>query len=78
MPEKTIPGKDDETSPDMRIDDSPHKTLELEEDVGNVEYRQQPAVTVACEIEAFFHASDFGIANIRAIEEREKVCRDTS
>lgn len=60
----------------MWIDDSPHKALKLEEDVGDVEYCQQPAVTVAFEIEVFFHASDFGIANIRAIEEREKVCHD--
>jgi hypothetical protein len=60
----------------MRIDDSPHESLKLEDDVGDVEYCQQPAVPVAYQMEVFLHAGDFGIANIRAIEERKEICRD--
>jgi hypothetical protein len=49
-PEITIPSKDDETGPDMRIYDPPHEALKLEEDICDVEYRQQPAVSVAREM----------------------------
>lgn len=62
----------------MRVDDPPHETLELEEDVGDVEDCQQPAISVAFEVEVFLHASDLGVADIRAIEEGEKVCHDAS
>ena len=72
--EITIPGKDDETGPDMRIYDPPHEALELEDDVSDVEDCQQPAVSVAFKIEVLLHASDFGISNVRSIEEGEKVC----
>ena len=58
----------------MRIYDPPHKALKLEEDVGDVEYRQQPAVSIAFEIEVFLHASNFGIANVGAIKKGQKIC----
>jgi hypothetical protein len=49
-PEVTVPRKDDDTGPDMRIYDPPHEALKLEEDICDVEYRQQPAVSVAFEL----------------------------
>jgi hypothetical protein len=75
--EIAVPRKDDETGPEMGIYDPPHEALKLEEDVCDVEYRQQPAVSVALEIQVFLHAGNFGIANVGAIEEGEKICRGT-
>jgi hypothetical protein len=75
--EIAVPRKDDETGPKMGIYDPPHEALKLEEDVCNVEYRQQPAVSVALEIQVFLHTGNFGIANVGAIEEGEKICRGT-
>jgi hypothetical protein len=71
---ESLPGEDDETGPDVGIYDSPHESLELEDDVGDVEYGQQPAVSVAFEIQVCLHAGDFSIADIRAIEEGKKIC----
>ena len=53
----------------MRIYDPPHECLELEGDVTDVEDGQQPAVSVAFEVQVFLHAGDFGIADVGAIEE---------
>ena len=75
--EITVPRKDDETGPKMRIYDPPHEALKLEEDICDVEYRQQPAVSVALEIQVFLHTGNFGIANVGAIEEGEEICRGT-
>jgi hypothetical protein len=66
-PEITVPSKDDGTGPDMRIYDPPHEALKLEEDICDVEYRQQPAVSIAREMQVFLHAGNFGIANVGAI-----------
>jgi hypothetical protein len=71
---ETIPGKNDKTSPEMRIYDPPHKSLKLEDYVGDIEYCQQPAVSIAFQVQIFFHASDFGVADVRAIKEGEKIC----
>ena len=68
-PSKTIPDKDDETGPDVRIYNPPHECLELEGDVTDVEDGQQPAVSVAFEMQVFLHSGDFGIADVGAIEE---------
>ena len=76
--EITVPSKDDDTGPKMRIYDPPHEALKLEEDICDVEYRQQPAVSIALEIQVFLHTGNFGIANVGAIEEGEKICRGTS
>ena len=76
-PEITVPRKDDDTGPKMRIYDPPHEALKLEEDICDVEYRQQPAVSVALEIQVFLHTGNFGIANVGAIEEGEKICHGT-
>jgi hypothetical protein len=75
--EITVPRKDDNAGPKMRIYDPPHEALKLEEDICNVEYCQQPAVSVALEIQVFLHAGNLGIANVGAIEEGEKICRGT-
>jgi hypothetical protein len=76
-PEITVPSKNNETGPKMRSYDPPHEALKLEEDVCDIEYRQQPAVPVAREMQVFLHASNFGIANVGAIEEGEKIYRGT-
>jgi hypothetical protein len=68
-PKKAIPSKNDETGPDMRINNPPHKTLKLKDDVGNVEDCQQPAVSIAFEIKIFLHAGNFGITDVRTIQE---------
>jgi hypothetical protein len=58
----------------MRIYDPPHEALKLEDDVCDIEYCQQPAVPVARKMLVILHAGNFGIANVGAIEEGEKIC----
>jgi hypothetical protein len=55
----------------MRVYNPPHESLKLEGDVSDVEYCQQPAVSIAYEMEVLLHAGDFGIADVRTVEKRE-------
>jgi hypothetical protein len=59
----------------MWVNDTPHKGLELEGNVGNVKNGQQPIISVAREIEVGGHAGDTSVANVGAVEEREEVCK---
>lgn len=62
--QKTTPSKNDETGPEVWIYDPPHEALKLEGDVANIEYCQQPAVSMAFEVEVSLHTGNFGIADV--------------
>lgn len=69
------PCKDNEAGPFMGWDDAPHKGLELEKDIANVEDCKKPVVAVVLEeVKGAVHAGDAGVAYVGAVEKGEEVC----
>lgn len=60
----------------MRIHDPPHEPLKLKGDVADIEYCQQPTVSVTFQEQVFFHSRDFCVANVRSIQKGEEVCHE--
>jgi hypothetical protein len=46
----------------MRREHFPEHSLPLKRNVGDIEYGQEPGVSITMEIEIFFHASDIRIS----------------
>ena len=72
------PAEDDGGADKVRRQDFPEEQGEFEDDVGDVEDCEEPFVAVADEVEGRFHAGDFGVADVAAVEEGEHVfwCSD--
>lgn len=57
----SIPYEDNNSSPDVWRHDFPHNTQELEYNIWNIEYCEQPVVTIPNQIEILAHAGDTGV-----------------
>jgi hypothetical protein len=51
----------------------PHERLRLENDVGDVEDGEKPAVHCIGHVQILLHASNFGIPDVTTIEESKQI-----